>query len=552
VLAHLGSGGMADVYAGAAAGLCGFEQLVALKTIRPTHAADPEFLRMFVDEARIAMHLRHSNVVQMLELGRADGRLFLAQEYVDGLDLALLTGRALSRRTRAPVPVALFVAVELTQALHVAHSARAPDGRPLSVVHRDVSPPNVLISFSGEVKLGDFGLARAADRITSTQPGLLKGKVAYAAPELFRAQPADGRSDLWSLGVLLYELLTGEPPYLAHTVHEVLDALDRGLVVEPPSRVAPVDASLDALVLSLLEVDPSRRMSSALELADTLAWYVERLSPAAPIAKRLLANWVRTLVPERGLPVEPIGPPRTSVSPEAARARVSVAPSPSLGALPAHGWAPPSAMRFVEPAAQVAPPRSAVGSPGRGSAVAAAGPGAGASSVYGPRPSLLAPPAPPARLSPNSRFGLPPVAPARTGVVRASAPPRDSLAPAPDARDPPRVSVPPPPTLSLGPPPGGASAPPPPPASPAPWIELPRTTAPPPLVGHATEVPRVVFGVGARASWLAAETHGLDDEADDVPVTVDLTSRDIGLPSDDEATADERPHEWSPPAASNG
>jgi serine/threonine-protein kinase len=498
----------------------------------------------------------------------------------------------------------------------VAHAARGADGRPLAVVHRDVSPPNVLISFAGEVKLGDFGLARAADRITSTQPGLLKGKIAYAAPELFRARPADARSDLWSLGVVLYELLTGEPPYAARTVHEVLDALDRGLVIEPPSRIAPVDASLDALVLALLEPDPAQRMSSALELADTLGWYVERLAPAAPIAKRLLANWARTLVPERGLPIEPIGPPRTSVSPDAARARASLAPtSASTSVVAPLMGTPPPAAGTPRPMATPAPP---VSSPGRGSFVGGSLVGAslvGASltatstrgapslappplappslappslappslappslappslappsfgapslappSVFAPRPSLLPPPAPPAALPAHSRFGLPPVDPSRLGAARASLAPRGSLAPpARLEHDAPPASLPPPPTLSLAAPFGagrasvGVSAPPPPPpASPAPWSELPRTTAPPPLAQHATEVPRVVFGAAGRASWLSAEALAPDDDVDEAPVTVDLASRDILAPSDAEVSADEPNGARHPRAASNG
>ncbi len=204
---RLGRGGMAEVFRATVDGPGGFSRPVAIKRILPEYSQDEWFTRMIADEARIVSRLAHPNIVQILDAGEVDGSWYIAFELVDGTDLFQLLQRIYSRGQALPQAYACHIAAEVAAGLDHAHSRRDEHGQPLGIVHRDVSPQNVLLSWLGEVKLGDFGIARARQRTSETQAGTIKGKIYYMSPEQARGETVDHRSDLFAVGILLYETL---------------------------------------------------------------------------------------------------------------------------------------------------------------------------------------------------------------------------------------------------------------------------------------------------------------------------------------------------------
>jgi predicted ATPase/serine/threonine protein kinase/Tfp pilus assembly protein PilF len=261
---RLASGGMGEVYLARAPGARGFEKKVVLKRVLPHLAEEKEFLELFLDEARIAASLNHPNVAQIFDLGEVDGSWFLTMEYVPGRDLRRVLARVQERGARTlPLGLTLRIISDAAAGLDYAHKARDPDGRPLRIVHRDVSPHNVLVGFDGGVKLIDFGVAKAANRLQQTGTGLLRGKFPYMSPEQVEGVELDGRADVFSLGIVFWEVLTGTRLFRAAsdaaTVRLVAEAR-----VEAPSRVNPdVPAEVDALCLRALARDPDRRYPDA-------------------------------------------------------------------------------------------------------------------------------------------------------------------------------------------------------------------------------------------------------------------------------------------------
>lgn len=199
---------MAEVHLASQLGPGGFERRVALKHPLPHLAEDAESVAMFLDEARISAQLSHRNIVSVYEVDQHEGRYFIAMEYVDGQSLRALIKRSWELQRPVPLPVAGAIAREALAALAYAHDAPGPDGRPLQLVHRDVTPANILVTIRGEVKLMDFGIARAAERLAATRTGSVKGTLAFMSPEQARGQPVDRRADLYSFAATLYELLT--------------------------------------------------------------------------------------------------------------------------------------------------------------------------------------------------------------------------------------------------------------------------------------------------------------------------------------------------------
>ncbi|HEU4728831.1 MAG TPA: serine/threonine-protein kinase, partial [Kofleriaceae bacterium] len=207
MLKHLASGGMADVVLGRSDGIEGFERHVVLKRIRPEYAKDQRFIRMFLDEARVAATLHHQHIVQVYDMGEASGELFIAMEYIHGEDVRMILSTA--SKTRAHVPLSHTIAIisAVAAGLHYAHERLGSDKRPLGIVHRDVSPSNILVGYDGSVKIVDFGIAKASTG-QETRSGNLKGKLAYMSPEQCKGAEIDRRSDVYALGVVLYELAT--------------------------------------------------------------------------------------------------------------------------------------------------------------------------------------------------------------------------------------------------------------------------------------------------------------------------------------------------------
>jgi serine/threonine protein kinase len=263
LLAPLARGGMAEVFLARADGIPGLDRLLVVKRILPALASDAEFVRMFLDEARIAATLHHPNIVRVFEVDIADGQVFYVMEHLHGHDVATLLRRLGERGARLPLDAAIAIAAAVATGLHHAHERRGPDGEPLHIVHRDVAPGNVIVTFDGEVKLIDFGIAKAAGNLHRTRFGLFKGKLPYASPEQCRCEPIDRRSDVFSLGVLLYELTTGERPFGADSEHELLRVVSDAVVVAPRSRDRAYPAELEAIVLKALAADPAQRHATA-------------------------------------------------------------------------------------------------------------------------------------------------------------------------------------------------------------------------------------------------------------------------------------------------
>ncbi len=329
VIRPLARGGMAELYLGRARGIQGFEKLVVLKCIRQEYEHEGEFIRMFLDEARLAATLSHPNIVQVFDVDRSDGRYFFAMEYVDGHDLVAVR-KAAAIEGRLTLESVLAIAVGVTAALHHAHELRDPEGRPRVVVHRDVSPSNVLVSHDGAVKLVDFGIARAAGRLTTTRAGTLRGKVRYMSPEQCSGLELDRRSDIYSLGALLYELTTDHAPFSAEADVALAHRIATEDAPPPSSQVARYPAGLERIVMRALARDRDARYDTAQALQlDLENLAVERGLAISPVG---LASSMKRLFPVR---VDPLPGPATITS---GTARQTKPARPARKRVPARRW----------------------------------------------------------------------------------------------------------------------------------------------------------------------------------------------------------------------
>jgi serine/threonine-protein kinase len=271
ILARLKSGGMATLYLGRKSGASGFSRHVAIKFIHDHLAEDPDFVRMFVDEALVQARISHPNVVHVEELGEEDGKHFLVMEYVHGCALSQLL-RALAKRNRAlPTELAVYVAMQIAAGLHAAHELRDEAGQLLGVVHRDVSPDNVLLSYDGHVKLIDFGVAKVEARVAQTSAGLLKGKLRYMSPEQASGGAIDRRTDVYALGVVLWEMLTMHRLFGAADQLVLLETVRNPRIPPPGSLRADIPAALEAVVMKALAPDPALRYGSSHDFRRALA-----------------------------------------------------------------------------------------------------------------------------------------------------------------------------------------------------------------------------------------------------------------------------------------
>ena len=288
IVAKLKSGGMAALYLGRRS-RAGFEKHVAIKIVHEHLSEDPAFAQMFLDEARISALIEHPNVVHVHDLGIADGRDFLVMEYVPGVSLSQLM-RSLTHISRRPSPeICVHIAMQIASGLQAAHDLTDEEGKHLEVVHRDVSPKNVLIAFRGYVKLIDFGIAKAAGRTQQTQGGLLKGTFRYMSPEQAAGKHVDARSDIYALGIVLWELLTMRRLYDADNDLRLLDIVRDPSPMAPSSVVHGLDPELDRLVLWALAKDPAARPQSAAEFRRALG---EAYPGALSVTHRQLAELV--------------------------------------------------------------------------------------------------------------------------------------------------------------------------------------------------------------------------------------------------------------------
>ena len=282
---------MAEVYKAKEYGVEGFERTVAVKRILPHVAEDDEFIAMFKDEAKIAVQLNHGNIAQIYNLGNEQDSFYIALEYVNGRDLRAIFQKSQQQNKPMPVAQACYVIMKICEGLDYAHNKKDKYQRELNIVHRDVSPPNILVSFEGEVKLIDFGVAKAAGRASRTQAGILKGKFGYMSPEQVRGMPLDRRSDVFSVGVVLFEVLTSTRLFQAETDFATLEKV-RAVDVPRPSSLNPdIPKPLENIIYKALAREPEQRYQSSIELHDELQAFM--FAQGLFYSRKDLAAWMR-------------------------------------------------------------------------------------------------------------------------------------------------------------------------------------------------------------------------------------------------------------------
>ena len=284
---------MAEIYLAKAFGAAGFERLLVIKKILPHMAEDDEFITMFIDEARIASTLNHSNIAQINELGKEGGAYFIAMEFVNGKDLSRIYERSVQTKRNIPIPLAVLIASKICEGLDYAHRRMDSTGRNLNIIHRDVSPGNVLVSYDGDVKLIDFGIAKATNRMGRTTAGTLKGKFGYMSPEQVRGLPLDHRSDVFTVGILLYEMLTGERLFGGESDFGTLEKVRNAIVTPPTTYNTKIPKELEKTILRALAKDPEERHDWASDLQEDLMRFL--MHDGSLITGKSLASFVRDL-----------------------------------------------------------------------------------------------------------------------------------------------------------------------------------------------------------------------------------------------------------------
>jgi eukaryotic-like serine/threonine-protein kinase len=279
LLERISVGGMAEVFKAKSFGEEGFEKILAIKRILPSMAEDDEFIQMFIDEAKISGQLSHPNIGQIYELGKIGESHFIAMEFVWGKDVLQIQNRFRRLRGKMPLPMSAYIGARVCEGLDYAHRKKDDSGNEMHIIHRDVSPQNVLVSYPGEVKLIDFGIAKARSRSSKTQAGVLKGKFGYMSPEQVRGLPLDHRSDVFAVGTLLYEMTTGERLFTGESDFATLEKV-RNSLVPKPSKVDPrIPPALEAIIMTALRRDPDERYESAAELQEELTAFLMQQNP---------------------------------------------------------------------------------------------------------------------------------------------------------------------------------------------------------------------------------------------------------------------------------
>ncbi|MEO7330383.1 MAG: serine/threonine-protein kinase [Minicystis sp.] len=279
VIKRLASGGMAEVFVAESAGIEGFKKKVAIKRVLPQLSKKEQFIAMFLDEARLSAHLSHSNVVSVFDIGVGDGTYFIVMEYVDGADLKAVVEHRKKINRPLPVEAAVFIAAKMCQGLAYAHELEN-DGKHLQIVHRDITPANVLITKYGEVKIVDFGLAKASSQLAESDAGVIKGKFGYLAPETVLEQGVDQRVDVFAVGIILWEMLSGRRLFFGDTDFATV-RLVRDAVIPPITQInSAVPAELEKLLAHVLAREPAKRYATARDLGRDLTRFLYRYGRA--------------------------------------------------------------------------------------------------------------------------------------------------------------------------------------------------------------------------------------------------------------------------------
>jgi serine/threonine-protein kinase len=295
---RVAAGGMAEVFRGVAESLQGFKKNIAIKRILPSLTKNKKFVAMFLDEARLSLSLQHANIVQVFDIGHSEDTYFIVMEYVDGVDLKALMEWRRKINKRIPIAHTLYMVLEICKGLSYAHDVLNPEtGKPLGIVHRDISPPNVLISKQGEIKVVDFGLAKATSQIETTDPGVVKGKMSYLSPEAARGEEVDSRADIFAVGILLYELLTGKRLFYGETDYQTVELVRNAKIPPIKPQNPQVEQELEDLVRKALAKRKEDRFQNATDMQDALAQFT--YSRGLKVISRDIAELVRQCLDDR-------------------------------------------------------------------------------------------------------------------------------------------------------------------------------------------------------------------------------------------------------------
>ena len=292
-------GGMAEIFLGKQVGEDGFQRLVAIKRILPHYSTDQEFMQMFRDEAHICKRLQHGNIVRVEDFEQVDGSYAIIMEFVDGADVRTLLHAVEQSRKRLPVPMACFIIAECARGLHYAHTKTDEiSQQPLGIVHRDISPQNILVSFEGEIKVTDFGIADAESKLTDTRPGVVKGKYSYMSPEQISAKPVDQRTDIFALSIVFWEMLAMRRLFQGENeVDTITKVKNCRIDVELRQLNQEVDEELDAIIKKGLARDPKKRYRTAADLEKELRRYMSRRHP--DFTPEDLGDFLKTVMENR-------------------------------------------------------------------------------------------------------------------------------------------------------------------------------------------------------------------------------------------------------------
>src|SRR5262245_58035283 len=273
---RLDHGGMAEVFRGVAESMEGFKKSVAIKRVLPNLTKNQKFVSMFLDEARLSLFLQHANIVQVFDISKTpDNAYFIVMEYVDGCNLKSLIERHKQKNKRLEPAHVIYLMIECCKGLNYAHNLEHPEtNEPLGIVHRDISPPNILLSKNGEVKLVDFGLAKANSQIESTDPGVVKGKFSYLSPEAASGLDVDHRADVFAVGIILWELFTGRRLLYGDTDYQTVELVRQARVPSIAALNPEIEPELEAIVRKALAKDVNDRYQNAADLGDALAQYL--------------------------------------------------------------------------------------------------------------------------------------------------------------------------------------------------------------------------------------------------------------------------------------
>lgn len=274
VIKRLEAGGMAEVFIGEATSVQGFKKKVAIKRVLPHLAQNKNFIGMFLDEARLGARLNHANIVTVFDIGAADNTFFIVMEFVDGCNLKKVIEFVRKGGRRFPAKEAVYITMEACRGLSYAHEIVDDDGEPLNIVHRDMSPPNILISKRGEVKVTDFGLAKSLTQLERTDPGVVKGKFSYLSPEAATGEQVDARADVFAMGIVLWEMLAGRRLFLGETDYQTVKLVQQANVPSIRALNQDVHQGLEEVLLKSLAQNPEERYQSAREFGDALAGYL--------------------------------------------------------------------------------------------------------------------------------------------------------------------------------------------------------------------------------------------------------------------------------------